>query len=115
MGEKDTIVNYPDQIDALVVAGRDPLASKASLAELRAAISPFGFRAAVKLHPHELRQLSMPTLLIWGEHDPVGGGEVARATADAIPDARLELLPAGHGPWLGHPDRTAARVANFVR
>jgi pimeloyl-ACP methyl ester carboxylesterase len=115
MGEKDTIVDYPDQIEALVVAGHDPLASEVSLAELRAYISPFGFRPAVKVQPDELRRLTMPTLLVWGEHDPVGGGDVARATADAIPDAQLELLPAGHGPWLGHPDRTAALVASFIR
>jgi pimeloyl-ACP methyl ester carboxylesterase len=115
MGEKDTIVNYPDQIEALVAAGHDPLASKASLAELRAAISPFGFRPAMRLQPKELRQLTVPTLLIWGEHDPVGEVEVAHATANTIPNARLELLPAGHAPWLGHPDRTAALIANFVR
>lgn len=115
MGEKDTIVNYPDQIEALVVAGHDPLASQVSLAELRAAISPFGFRPAMRLQPEVLRQLTVPTLLIWGEHDPVGGVEVARATADTIPGAQLELLPAGHAPWLGHPDRTAALIANFLR
>jgi pimeloyl-ACP methyl ester carboxylesterase len=115
MGEKDTIVNYPDQIEALVAAGHDPLASHVSLAELRAAISPFGFRPALMMQPEELRQLTVPTLLIWGEHDPVGGAEVARATADTIPGAQLELLPAGHGPWLGHPDRTAALIAKFVR
>jgi len=115
MGEKDTIVNYPGQIEAMVAAGHDPLASRVSLAELRAAISPFGFRPAMKLQREELRQLTVPTLLIWGEHDPVGGVEVARATADTIPGAQLELLPAGHGPWLGHPDRTAALIANFVR
>src|SRR4030095_12381827 len=43
MGEKDTIVNYPDHVEALVAAGRDPMASHVSLAELRAAISPLGF------------------------------------------------------------------------
>jgi pimeloyl-ACP methyl ester carboxylesterase len=114
MGEKDTIVNYPDQIEALVAAGHDPLASNTSLAELRAAISPFGFRPAMKLQPKELQQLTVPTLLIWGEHDPVGGVEVARAIADTIPGAHLELLPTGHAPWLGHPDRTATLIANFV-
>jgi 2-hydroxy-6-oxonona-2,4-dienedioate hydrolase len=114
MGEKHTIVHYPDQIEALVAAGHDPLASHVSLAELRAAISPFGFRRAMRLQPGELRQLTVPTLLIWGERDPIGGADIARATADTIPDAQLELLPAGHAPWLGHPDRTAALIANFV-
>jgi pimeloyl-ACP methyl ester carboxylesterase len=57
----------------------------------------------------------MPTLVLWGEHDPVGGVPVARAATDLIPDARLVVLPTGHGPWLGQPTRTATAVADFTR
>ena len=32
-----------------------------------------------------------------------------------IPDARLEVLPTGHAPWLGHPAQTAAAVTDFVQ
>lgn len=115
MGEKDTIVNYPDQIEALVTAGHGPLAAAVGLAEHRIYITPFGFRRALKVQREELQQLTVPTLMIWGDHDPLGRVSVAQATADAIPHAQLELLPAGHGPWLGHPDRTAQLVSNFVR
>jgi pimeloyl-ACP methyl ester carboxylesterase len=114
MGERDTIGRYPDLIDALVAAGRDPIASAANLAELRAAISPFGFRRSVRLRPDELRRLTVPTALIWGDHDPVGAVAGARATARLIPDARLEVLPAGHVPYLGHPERVAELVSGFV-
>jgi pimeloyl-ACP methyl ester carboxylesterase len=115
MGEKETIADYPDQVDALVAAGNDPVASKANLAELRAVAGPFGFRRRLRLHADELGRLSVPTLLVWGKHDPVGGAKVAQAIAELIPEARLELLPAGHGPWLGHADRTANLVARFMR
>jgi pimeloyl-ACP methyl ester carboxylesterase len=54
-------------------------------------------------------------LLIWGDHDPVGGVDVAQATASLIPDAQLEVLPAGHVPYLGHPQRVADLVSEFVR
>lgn len=47
MGEKETIVNFPVQIEALVAAGRDPIVARVNLRELRAAISPFGFRRAL--------------------------------------------------------------------
>lgn len=114
-GEADTIVNYPDQIAALVAAGSDRLASRSSLAELRALIAPSGWQPALELSPDELRALSVPTLLIWGEHDPLGGADVARTTAATIPGARLELLPAGHAPWLGQADRTASLVTDFLR
>src|SRR6266540_1444096 len=115
MGEKDTIVNYPDQIQALVTAGNDPVVSEVNLAELRVAISPFGFRRSLRVQPDELRQLTVPTLLVWGDHEPVGAIKVAEATVELIPNARLEVLPAGHGPWLGNPDRTAELVSKFVR
>jgi pimeloyl-ACP methyl ester carboxylesterase len=58
--------------------------------------------------------LAVPTLLIWGDHDPVGAVEVAQAVAGLIPDAQLELLPAGHVPWLGDPDRVAELLSRFV-
>lgn len=115
VGEKDTIVRYPDLIEALVAAGNDPIASAANLAELRAIISPLGFRRSARLHPDELRRLTVPTLVVWGDHDPVGTVEVAQATASLIPEAQLEVLPAGHVPYLGHPERVSELVSEFVR
>ncbi len=57
--------------------------------------------------------LGVPTLMVWGDHDLVGAVRVAHAVADAIPTARLELLPAGHVPSLGNPDRTAELVSTL--
>jgi pimeloyl-ACP methyl ester carboxylesterase len=113
--EGDTIVRYPDQIEAMVAAGNDTLAASARLTELRAAISPTGWQPTLAVRPEELQELTVPTLVIWGEHDPLGGADVARAAAATIPHAQLELLSAGHGPWLGHPDRVATMVSDFVR
>jgi 2-hydroxy-6-oxonona-2,4-dienedioate hydrolase/4,5:9,10-diseco-3-hydroxy-5,9,17-trioxoandrosta-1(10),2-diene-4-oate hydrolase len=114
-GEADTIVRYPDQIEARVAAGYDQLASNASLSELRATIAPTGWQPSLEMAVEELRELALPTLLIWGDHDPVGGADAVRLTADTIPVARLEMLPAGHAPWLGHPGRTASLVSEFLR
>jgi pimeloyl-ACP methyl ester carboxylesterase len=72
-------------------------------------------RPSLRVRPDELRQLTVPTLLLWGDHDPVGAVTVAQATAKLIPNAHLEVLPAGHGPWLGNPDRTAELVSKFAR
>ena len=115
MGEKDTILRYPDLIESLVAAARDPIASAVNLAELRAVITPFGFRSSARIAPDVLRRLNVSTLLIWGDHDPVGSAEVARATAQLMPQAQLELLPAGHVPYLGHPDHVSELVSTFVR
>jgi pimeloyl-ACP methyl ester carboxylesterase len=115
MGEQDTIDRHPDLIESMVAAGSDPIASAANLAELRAATSPFGFRRSLRVHPQELRRLTVPTLVIWGDHDPVGAVKVAQATARLIPTAQLEVLPAGHVPFLGHPDRVSELLSSFVR
>ena len=115
MGEKDTIVRYPDLIDSLVAAGTDPIASAVNLAELRAVISSFGFRRSLRVHPDELRRLTAPTLVIWGDHDPVGAVKVAQEIAMLVPEAQLEVLPAGHVPYLGHPNRVSTLVSGFVR
>lgn len=114
MGEKDTIVRHPDVIEAIVAAGNDPIASAADLAELRAISSPFCFRRALRVDPDELRRLTVPTLLVWGDHDPVGTVEVAQATAGLVPDVQLEVLPAGHAVWLGDPERVSELLCSFV-
>ena len=36
------------------------------------------------------------------------------AAAAEIPDARLEVLPAGHVPQLGNPDRVAELLEQFA-
>lgn len=121
MGEASTLAGHPDLVDMFVAAGRDPVAASGTRAEVRVLVSPFallsrsGFRRRARVRPDELRRLAMPTLLIWGEREPLGSVSVARGVTDLIPDARLEVLPTGHGPWLGHPAETAALVADFVR
>ena len=115
MGEKDTIVGHPVLIESLVAAGRDPIASAAALDEYRALLSPLGFRSSMRVQPDDLRSLTAPTLVIWGDRDPTGTAEIALRATSLIPNARLEMLPAGHVPWLGHAERVAELLSRFVR
>ena len=62
----------------------------------------------------ELRRLDVPTLMIWGDRDPVVPVAQARAAAAEIPGARLEVLSAGHAPQLGQPERVAALLEEFA-
>lgn len=114
MGEAESIVQHPDLLASLVAAGRDPVAAKANLDEFRAIATPFGFRRHMMISRDELHRLSVPTLVVWGDRDPVGSTGVARAVCDLIPDSRLEVLPAGHVPWLGNVDRVAALLSAFI-
>jgi len=120
MGEGDTIVKHPDLVDLFMIAARDPVAVAALRTEVRALLSPFalalpsGWRRRSRVRPDELRRVRVPTLLIWGEREPLGSVSVARAVTELIPGARLQVLPGGHGPWLGEPELTAAVVRDFV-
>jgi pimeloyl-ACP methyl ester carboxylesterase len=114
VGEANTITRHPDLLDSLVAGARDPAAVAANRAELKALISPFGFRSATRIRPEELRHLAVPTLMIWGDHDPVVPLEAARATARLIPHAHLEVLPAGHVPQLGHPEQVGKLLTTFA-
>jgi pimeloyl-ACP methyl ester carboxylesterase len=119
--ERETLARYPYQVDLMVAVGGDPIANRATKAEVRLFVSPFallspsGFRRRSRVRADELREVSMPTLMMWGEHERLGSGSVARAATELIPDARLELLPTGHAPWLGQPGRTAAAILDFIR
>jgi pimeloyl-ACP methyl ester carboxylesterase len=119
--EKAALARHPDLVDLLVAAGRDPVTDRVARAELRLFVSPFallspsGFRRRARMRPDELRQVAVPTLVLWGEHEPLGNVSVAQAVTELIPRARLGVLPTGHGPWLGQPTRTAAAVLDFVR
>jgi pimeloyl-ACP methyl ester carboxylesterase len=115
VGEGDTILRYPDLLDSLIAAARDPVATAANVAEFRALLSPLGMRSATRIRPDDLRRLAAPTLMIWGDHDPVVSVAAARAAADLIPDSRLEVLPGGHVPQLGNPERVADLLEEFAR
>lgn len=119
--EKAALAAHPELVDLMVAGGRDPMADRVGRAEVRVHASPFallspsGFRRRARVRPDELWQLAMPTLVVWGEHDPLGNAAIAQAMTELIPQARLEVLPTGHGPWLGQSRRTAVTVADFVR
>jgi pimeloyl-ACP methyl ester carboxylesterase len=115
-GEGETVVDYPEQIEAQVVAGDDPVVAQANISEMRAIGTATGrIRREFRLQTEELARVDVPTLIVWGEHDPIGDPDVARALAAAIPGARLELLPTAHMPWFAEPARTGELVETFVR
>ena len=71
MGEAETIVLHPDLLESLVAGARDQVASRANLAELRALITPRGVRPSMRFSLDDVRRLAVPTLMIWGDRDPV--------------------------------------------
>jgi pimeloyl-ACP methyl ester carboxylesterase len=67
------------------------------------------------LSDSELRQLTVPVLMIWGDEDPYGGPEIGRRACELIPEARLETIPARHAPFLDQPERCSALIDDLIR
>jgi pimeloyl-ACP methyl ester carboxylesterase len=67
------------------------------------------------LSDSELRQLAVPVLMIWGDEDPYAGPEIGRRACELIPDARLEIIPGRHAPFLDDPERCGALIHDLVR
>jgi pimeloyl-ACP methyl ester carboxylesterase len=63
----------------------------------------------------ELRQLMIPVLIIWGDEDPYGGPEIGRRACALMPNARLEVIPGRHAPFLDDPKRCSALIDDLVR
>jgi pimeloyl-ACP methyl ester carboxylesterase len=63
----------------------------------------------------ELRQLAMPVLMIWGDEDPYGGPEIGRRACALMPNARLEVIPGRHAPFLDDPERCGALIDELAR
>ena len=59
---------------------------------------------------------TLPTLIIWSEHDPILPVSHAHDTHDHLPGSRLELFPGvSHEPHRRHAVRFADTVAEFYR
>ena len=73
--ERETLGRYPHLVDLMVAIHRDPIADRVTTEELRVFVSPFallstsGFRGRSRVQRDELRHLSVPTLVIWGENE----------------------------------------------
>ena len=65
--------------------------------------------------PLPVEKIAAPTLLIWGDADPVSPVAVGRHLEARLPNARLEVISGGnHDLATVHPDRVAALIARHL-
>jgi pimeloyl-ACP methyl ester carboxylesterase len=91
----------------------DPLARRAFLHTARSILDSSGQRVSAtdRLYLAE----GMPTLIVWGERDPMIPAAHGIAAHAAIPHSRLELFPqAGHYPFDEDPERFVAVLGDFI-
>jgi pimeloyl-ACP methyl ester carboxylesterase len=91
----------------------DAEARAAFLHTLRAVIDTGGQR--VSGHDRLYLAGSLPTLLVWGERDPIIPVAHAHAALEAMPGARLEIFPAsGHFPHMDESVRFVELLRDFL-
>ncbi len=105
----------PELVDLLVATERLPGFRPTFLATLHAVIRLRGSCPATRLTAEQLACTRQPTLLIWGRNDPFGSPEIGRQMAEILPRAELEIVDAGHAPWLTQADRIAPRARDFLQ
>lgn len=67
------------------------------------------------LSDDELGRIGQPVAVLWGrDDDRYQNLAEARQRAELIPNARFEVLPGGHEPWLDDLDSCASRISHFL-
>ena len=74
---------------------------------------------AIRKHRAELRglmrKIEVPTMLIWGERDPVFHKEMSEDFSDWVPNLRLERIPeAGHFVQTDAAEKVNALLLSFL-
>jgi pimeloyl-ACP methyl ester carboxylesterase len=63
-----------------------------------------------------LRALRLPSIVVWGVHDPYIPVEFADRSKEAFPDAEVHLIRnAGHWPFIDRPEEVARILLPFLR
>lgn len=107
-----------DRSPRLVAPDCDPAVSAAVRDEMARVRVP-GYRAAAEFMAGTdtsdlLPRLTVPTLVLVGEHDEVTGVPEARLLAERIPGARFALIrDAGHAALVERPAEVAAALVDF--
>jgi pimeloyl-ACP methyl ester carboxylesterase len=109
----------------------EPLALAATLATVRPAFLPTLTFDALRWGPlalargglyalgadlrRDLERIDAPTLVLWGERDRLVPVRLAHLWCEAIPGARVELIPrAGHVPMVENPSAFVRAVLDFL-
>jgi len=73
-----------------------------------------GWRHAISWTAAELAEIDTRTLLVWGQQDVFGSVQLAERVVEAMPDAQLALMEAGHHPWYDDPQCCAELIREFI-
>jgi pimeloyl-ACP methyl ester carboxylesterase len=115
----DVLVKHPERVDDLmldydVANMRRNVESMLGLLRRVASARRLGYRRELVLG-ERWRDLTTPTLLVWGEFDAFGSPEEGQALVAKNPNLRLvRIAGAGHNLWFDDPERVVAEIERFL-
>jgi pimeloyl-ACP methyl ester carboxylesterase len=113
------IVEHPERVDDLVLDvdvanSRRNVESMVGLVRCIADWRRLGYRRELILG-ERWRDLTTPTLVVWGEHDAFGSPEEGEALVATNPNLRLvRVAGAGHLLWTDAPETAVAEIEHFL-
>jgi pimeloyl-ACP methyl ester carboxylesterase len=113
------IVKHPERVDDRlldvdVANERRNVESMLSLVACIADWRRLGYRRELIIG-ERWQVLTVPTLLLWPEHDAFGSPEQGEALVAANPNLRLVRVPAaGHNAWIDDPETVVAEIERFL-
>ena len=112
MGQ-DAVQAHPELVRATYLATHRPGYATTVSSELRELFRGIDAQPPrYALRDEELRAISQPVLVLWGEGDTgLQALSDARARAELMPHGRFELVDGEHSPWLDDPEACAAPMA----
>jgi pimeloyl-ACP methyl ester carboxylesterase len=82
---------------------------------VRAIVNRDGFVPGLVPTMEEMDSIATPTLMVYGDADPVGSVGIWERFVRSMPAAELEVVAAaGHVVWLDDPARVGAAVSEFL-
>ena len=103
-----------DEIWRTFVSLSDPAARQTFIHTVRTVIDIRGQRASAGDRLYLAAE--MPTMIIWGEHDPLIPVSHAYSAHDRIRESRLEIFTnAGHFPYRDNPRRFVEVLVDFIQ
>ena len=111
--DKDNMVDITDQIPyrlrEFVKRMKLPNAKMAFMSTL------LGLKDA-EIISNKLVSIKSPTMIVWGENDPVIPVKYAESFVSAINDCRfVKMLDCGHTPYVDNPDTFSNIVLEFLK
>jgi pimeloyl-ACP methyl ester carboxylesterase len=111
------LVEHPERVDELLLdvdVANERRNVESMLGLMHCIVDPRGLRPELILG-ERWRDLTTPTLLIWGERDAFGSSTDAEALAAKCPNLDLvQVAEAGHLPWLDDPESVVAQIERFL-